>query len=111
MDEISPAGVTRIWETRAGRRRSWLLDPAEFGLRVEDLGALAGGEPAENAERLERLLADPAADSAGRAAVLLNAAATIYVSGVAASFAEGVELAKHSLERGTAGMVLAALRR
>jgi anthranilate phosphoribosyltransferase len=111
MDEISPAGVTRIWETRGGRRRSWLLDPAEFGLRVEDLGALAGGEPAENADRLERLLGDPSGDPAGRAAVLLNAAATIYVSGVAASFAEGVELAKHSLERGTAGMVLTALRR
>jgi anthranilate phosphoribosyltransferase len=111
MDEISPAGVTRIWETRGRRQRSWVLDPAEYGLRVEDLGALAGGEPAENAERLERLFADPAGDSAGRAAVLLNAAATIYVSGVASSFAEGVELARHSLERGTAGMVLAALRR
>ena len=86
MDEISPAGVTRIWETREGRRRSWLLDPAEYGLRVEDLGALAGGDPAENAERLVRLLADPSGDPAGRAAVLLNAAATIYVSGVASSW-------------------------
>jgi anthranilate phosphoribosyltransferase len=117
MDEIAPSGPTKVWEVRggvAGHRSEiaeWTLLPERFDLRQDDLGALKGGEPSENAERLVRLLTDPDSDPAGRAAVLLNAAATIYVSGVASSFAEGVELATHSLERGTAAMVLTALRR
>ncbi|HEX7919124.1 MAG TPA: anthranilate phosphoribosyltransferase, partial [Gemmatimonadales bacterium] len=55
MDEISPSGVTRVWEVRgavAGRKSQvteWDLRPETFDLRQDDLGALKGGEPAENA--------------------------------------------------------------
>ena len=120
MDEISPAGVTRVWEVRGGvagresRVTEWTLRPEEFELRQDDLGALRGGEPSENAERLERLLRPPSGgnssdDPAGRAAVLLNAAAAIYVS-TEISFDRAVEQADRSLRNGDAAAVLAELR-
>ncbi|MBW8771690.1 MAG: anthranilate phosphoribosyltransferase [Gemmatimonadetes bacterium] len=115
MDEISPAGVTRVWEVGGPQAtgvgpREWVLDPDTYGLAVSDLAALKGGEPSENAERLERLLADPTGDPAGRAAVLLNAAAAIYVSGVVPTFAEAVSLASESLDTGKGAAILAALK-
>ena len=120
MDEISPAGLTRVWEVGGPQAsglgpREWKLDPADYGLRDDDLGALKGGEPAENAERLERLLRPtsggrPSDDPAGRAAVLLNAAAAIYVS-TEISFDRAVEQADRSLRNGDAAAVLAELRR
>ena len=121
MDEIAPAGKTRIWEV-GGRRppipsvsegspvTEWLLDPAEYDLSNDDLAALKGGEPAENAERLERLLSGRSDDRAGRAAVLLNAAAAIYVSGAVPTFAEAVSRARESLEAGNGSAILAALK-
>jgi anthranilate phosphoribosyltransferase len=115
MDEISPAGLTRVWEVGGPRDtglglREWMLDPSDYDLADADLAALKGGEPGENAVRLERLLCTPGEDPAGRAAVLLNAAAAIYVSGKAASFAEGVDRARAALEEGKGAEVLGKLR-
>jgi anthranilate phosphoribosyltransferase len=109
MDEISPAGRTRVWEVR-GEITEWTLDPRDYDLGHDDLAALKGGEPEENAVRLERLLSAPAEDPAGRAAVLLNAAAAIYVSGAVVEFREGVRAAREALESGGAFEVLKALR-
>src|SRR5258708_32785246 len=72
---------------------------------------LRGGEPGENAQRVERLLADGKSDAAGAAAVTLNAGAALYVAGLARTYKEGVALARETLAAGTARERLAALRR
>jgi anthranilate phosphoribosyltransferase len=110
MDEISPAGPTTMLEIRGGEVRRWTLDPADHGLdwgRAEDL---AGGEPAENAMRIERLLEGEGRE-ADRRAVLLNAAAAVYVSGLVKSYEVAVVAATEALESGRARQVLEALRR
>src|SRR2546425_80216 len=56
MDEISPLGVTDVWEVRDGAVRAWEIDPERYRLAIGDAGVLKGGEPAENADRLERIL-------------------------------------------------------
>ena len=61
-------------------RRLGRIDPSELGLDCDELDDLAGGEPAENAGRFERLLAGRVS-TVERCAVLLNAAAALYVSG------------------------------
>jgi anthranilate phosphoribosyltransferase len=71
---------------------------------------LAGGEPAENAARIERLLSGEANDAV-RCAVLLNAAAALYVSGNNWSLDEAVEKARSSLSSGAGAQVLARLRK
>jgi len=111
MDEIAPSGVTHVWEVREGRVGTWTLDPADFGLACTDLAALRGGDPAANAARVERLLRAPDDDPAGRAAVVLNAGAALYVAGVAPRVREGVEHAARALHDGSGLRVLQELRR
>jgi anthranilate phosphoribosyltransferase len=110
MDEISPVGETEVWETHDGRVTKWLLRPGDYGLEIGEGGALAGALPQDNARRLERLL-DGGEDEAGRAAVVLNAGAAVYVAGLARSYADGIERAREALRSGAAREALERLRR
>jgi anthranilate phosphoribosyltransferase len=111
MDEISPLGVTDVWEVRDGAVRSWEIDPERYRLGIADAGLLRGGEPAENADRLERILGNGDGDAAGLAAVLLNAGAAIYVAGIASSYAEGLGRAREVVASGAARAALDRLRK
>jgi anthranilate phosphoribosyltransferase len=109
MDEISPSGGTSVWEMREGMASRWELDPARHGLACHDLDDLAGGEPAQNATEIERLLTGQG-KVAVRCAALLNAAAALYVSGNGWSFQESVERGEQSLKNGAAAEALQRLR-
>ena len=115
MDEISPLGVTDAWEVKEGAVRRWEIDPDRFRLGIKNVAELQGGEPAANAERLERILGNGASrgepDYAGLAAVLLNAGAAIYVAGIAASLAEGIGRAREVVASGAARAALDRLRK
>jgi anthranilate phosphoribosyltransferase len=108
MDEISPIGCTRVLEVRGGAVSEWSIDPARFDLlsAPEDL---AGGEPEQNAARVTAVL-DGSDQGGARSAVLLNAAAAIYVSDVARTFGDGVRLAAESIDSGAALRGLSKLR-
>ena len=110
MDEISPSGVTAVWEIRDGQPSRWEIQPVRYGLDCQDLDDLAGGEPSENAERIERLLSGDAA-AAVRCATLLNAAAALYVSGNGWSLEESVDRGRAALESAAGAAVLAKLRK
>jgi anthranilate phosphoribosyltransferase len=109
LDEIAPFGSTLVSEVRDGEVHRWVIDPAVHGLEQVDLAALRGGEPASNAERMVRLFENPERDPAGRAAVILNAGAALYVAG-AASLREGLDQAAAALHEGRAADALGALR-
>src|SRR3989454_3819574 len=111
MDESSPHGVTEVWEVKDGTVRSWEIDPERFRLGIKDVAELQGGEPAANAERLERILGNGNADPSGLAAVLLNAGAAIYVAGIAGSLAEGIGRAREVVASGAARGALDRLRK
>jgi len=89
----------------------WEVDPADHGLAVDDVAGLSGAEPPANAARIERLLADGREDPAGLAALLLNAGAAIYVAGLVASYADGVERAREVVRTGEGRDALERLRR
>ena len=111
MDEISPVGMTDVWEVKDGAVRTWEIDPERYRLSITDVELLKGGEPAANAERLERILGNGSADQPGLAAVLLNAGAAIYVAGIAGSFAEGIGRAREVVASGAARNALDRLRK
>jgi len=113
MDEISPQGITDVWEVRGGQVSTWELDPASYGLAIADAAALRGGEPAANAARIERLLAAGAStgDEPGQAALLLNAGAALYVAGIAPSYEDGLARARGAIGAGRAHAALERLRR
>lgn len=77
LDEVSPFGETRVTEVHQGQLRERLIAPETFGFEPSPPGAIAGGEPADNARALTSILSGerhPAAD-----AVALNAAAALVV--------------------------------
>ncbi len=108
MDEISPSGSTHVAElTEAGLTRS-TLTPEQLGLERADPASLAGGEPSENAVVIERIL--DGEQGGRRTAVVMNAAAAIFVGGIVASLEEGVRMAEASIDSGAAAASLQLLR-
>ena len=114
MDEIAPQGTSDVWEVRDGKVTQWEIDPARDDaerLVVDEVSVLAGGVPDANARRIEQLLADGRRDRAGTAAVVLNAAAAIYVAGLVPSYAAGITRAQDTLASGAARDALERVRR
>jgi anthranilate phosphoribosyltransferase len=105
LDEVSPLGTTYVHEVRNGEVRQWTVDPAALGIRGGRPEDLAGGSPADNASIVMDVLAGRGNPTA-TAAVVLNAAAALYVAERAASFEECVQLARAAVEagRGTAAL-------
>jgi len=108
MDEISPIGCTRVLEVKLGAVSEWSIDPANFSLDAAP-DELTGGEPAENAARVTAIL-DGSDRKGARSAVLLNAAAAIYVGGAATSYGAGIRAAAIAIDSGKALRALAGLR-
>ncbi|WP_420462826.1 anthranilate phosphoribosyltransferase [Candidatus Palauibacter sp.] len=109
MDELSPLGPTRVFQVEGGSLTEFEVAPSDFGWPEYDPGELAGGEPAENAERVRRVVGG-SEGGAGRAAVVLNAAAAFWAAGAVDTLAEGVTAAERSIDSGAAGAWLESLR-
>lgn len=107
LDEISLGGLTRVIEVRDGRTEEWYVEPDQFGLAPADLKSVAGGTPAENAAVTRAVLAGEPGPH--RDLVLLNAAAAIYVGGLAPDLEQGVAKATEAVDSGAAANVLERL--
>ncbi|MGQ9681790.1 MAG: anthranilate phosphoribosyltransferase, partial [Anaerolineae bacterium] len=57
LDELSTTGPNLVAEVRAGRVRTFELEPADLGLPRSDLASLRGGDATDNAELVRRVLA------------------------------------------------------
>ncbi len=109
MDEISPFGETQVVEIRDGVTTEWAIDPARYGFGRGSAPDLAGGSPAENASTVVRVLRGEGNDAA-TAAVVLNAAAALYVGGACTSFDLGVAAATEAIRAGAGLVALDRLR-
>lgn len=107
MDEISPFSRTDVVEIRDGTMTEWTIDPARHGYGSGSPEDVVGGSPGENAQTVIKVLRGDG-NEPSTAAVVLNAAAAIYVGGGAASFDDGVEVARAAVG---SGVGLAALER
>jgi len=110
LDEVSPLGPTHVVEVRNGSTGRWTIHPEDFGFKKVAQSDLAGSAPKENARIIEKVL-DGGGPKGARAAIVLNAAAAVYVSGRVRSYEEGVVAANQSLDTGRAKTVLANLKR
>jgi anthranilate phosphoribosyltransferase len=107
LDELSIHSPTRVIEVADGGTSEWFVEPGRFGLAPAELGAVEGGSPAENAAAVTAVLAGEPGPR--RDLCLLNAAAAIYVGGLAADLDEGVVKAAAAVDSGAAGNVLEEL--
>ncbi len=110
MDEISPLGSTHVVEIRDGVMREWSIDPAHYGFGRGEAGELAGGPPAANAAAVLAVL-DGTAPPTAVSAVVLNAAAALYVApGGPSDFGDAIVSARDALARGAGITALERLK-
>jgi len=104
LDEFSVSGATRVVELRDGSLTTYDVSPEELGLAAAGDGAVAAGTPNQNARVLRDVLEGRAGTE--RSLAVLNAAAAIYVGGLAESLEDGVTRAEASIDEGAATRVL-----
>lgn len=104
LDEISIAASTQVTELRDGKIASYRISPEDFSLPLQSLDGLSVNGAAASADLIRRALSGAADEPAKKAAAMLalNAGATIYVSGIAATLAGGVAMAEDALASGLA---------
>jgi anthranilate phosphoribosyltransferase len=107
LDELSLSSRTRVIEVADGRTAEWFVEPGQFGLAPVELERVAGGTPKENAAVTRSVLAGEPGPQ--RDLVLLNAAAALYVGGLAADLEAGVAKAAEAIDSGAAANVLERL--
>ncbi len=100
LDEITITGPTFVAELKHDFITEYSIDPKQFGFDVAPIDAIQVKDAAESRARVEAVLADQPGPS--RDIVTLNAAAALYVSGVAPSLWDGVALARDALATGAA---------
>jgi anthranilate phosphoribosyltransferase len=110
MDEISPLGLTHVVEIHDGAVREWNIEPSRFGFATGVAEELAGGSPSENAAAVLAAL-DGAAPPTAIAAVVLNAAAALYVAPDGPTeYGDAIAMARQGLADGAGLRALERLR-
>jgi len=111
LDELSPLGPSTIAEFYQERALTCsTLSPESFPLQPAVLADLRGGDREVNANIIRRILHGEERGPK-RDAVLLNAAAALFVAGRTRTMAEGWDLAAETIDSGKARAKLAELRR
>jgi len=100
LDEISVSAPTTVCEIRDGWFKSSVITPEDFGFARCAKEELIGGTPEENAGITLAILNGE--NGPKRDAVLLNAAAALYICGKADSMQDGVALAAELIDSGKA---------
>jgi anthranilate phosphoribosyltransferase len=109
LDEISTTGYTKVSECREGAVNTFYLHPSDVGLPKSAPEALKGGEAADNAAIALAIL--DGEKGPRRDIVLLNAGASLLISGKVATIPEGIAMAAQAIDSGRAKAVLATLVR
>lgn len=101
LDEISVCAPTTVCEIRDKKLKKYVITPEQLGLKRYEQGQLLGGTAEENAA-ITRAVLSGQERGARRDAVLINAAAGLYVADRVADLQAGVELAKELIDSGRA---------
>ena len=100
LDEISIGGSTQIAELKDGEVSTYRVSPGQFGMDVGKVKDLAVPDAAASLAMINAVF--DGTDGAARDIVLLNAGAAVYVSGLASSLENGIELARQAVASGAA---------
>jgi anthranilate phosphoribosyltransferase len=101
LDELSISSDTKVCEIRNGDFKNYVIRPEDYGFRRCDKSELVGGTPAENA-KITRDILSGKEKGAKLDAVLLNAAAAIYIAQKDSSISNAIKTARELIENGSA---------
>jgi len=100
MDEISLGAATMVGELRDGEVHEYEIHPEDFGIAMGGSRNLRVADAAQSREMVLSVLQNR--PGLPLEIVVLNAAAALYVSGVAGSIADGVPMAREAIASGAA---------
>ena len=104
LDEISICGRTRMTRLADGEIETQDLVPEDFGLKPVGLEDIAGGNAQENARIIRSVLSGE--QGPRRDMVAVNAAAAFVITGMEASFQDGMKRSRAILDSGDAALKL-----
>jgi anthranilate phosphoribosyltransferase len=104
LDELTISTTSQVVELYEGTTRRWVVDPAALGITRASIGALVGGDPETNATLAKRVLAGEPGPH--HDIVSLNAAGGLMAAGLVDDLAEGLEVARASIDDGDAAAAL-----
>ncbi len=96
MDEIGISDITYAAQLKAGSVKEFEIDPQIYGIKRVPLEAIQGGDAKQNANILRNIF-DANATDAQRDIVLINAAASLMVDGMARDMQDGLEIAREAI--------------
>ena len=105
LDELSTACPTTVCEFHGDDYLSYVLTPEELGMKRCTKEDLRGGSPDENAQITRDILSGKET-GAKRDTVLVNAAAGLYIAGMASSLKDGIAKAQELINNGKAAETL-----
>lgn len=100
IDEISLVAKTTVCEIKNGNITKFEINPEDYGFNLCKKEDLTGGDAKENAEIALEILSG--VKNAKRDVVLLNSGVALYIAGKTDSIAQGIELAKETIDSGKA---------
>lgn len=104
LDEISIASETYVAELKNGMVTEFIIKPEDFNLQSQSLIGLSVTTAQESLALIFDALGKRQGEYSQKAAdvIALNAGAAIYVSGVASSLEDGIEMARDAIGSGLA---------
>src|SRR6266704_2048930 len=114
LDEITTTDKTFVAACSSnGGVETFTISSHDFGLKPQSLDGFGGSGPEANAQLIRRILQgeETKAAAAARNLVIVNAAAGLYVAGVADDLCKAAKLAHESIDSGRAASKLDALIR
>lgn len=100
LDEISMSAPTKVCEIRDGWFKTYTINPEDYGFSLCDKKDLTGGTPQDNAEIMLEILQGK--QGAKTDAVILNAAAALYIAKPEYSMEAAIAEVKKIIESGRA---------
>lgn len=101
LDEITLSGETVVAEVSKNRFKTFTVDPETFGLKRAKIDHLLTESPKESAKIVLDVLRSKRRDEA-RSLVVINAAAAIYIGGLAKDLSHAARLAEQAIDSGQA---------
>ena len=108
LDELSIAGASRVAELKSDQITEYDVKPEDMGLNTQSLDGLSVSSAEESLALIKEALGKRSTDVSKKAAEMIafNAGAAVYVSGIADSLQEGVDMAEDAIGSGLAGTKL-----
>ena len=108
LGEISVSDVTDVSEVQGKYITEGTLAPKDFGITPGNQTLLSASDPAESADKIQRVLAGHSGPT--RDIVIANASAALWVSGLCDGLESGAERAGRAIDNGQATEMLKELK-